>query len=116
MVVLREVVAAGGALRDVRGLPPAHGLPRIRPAGRQGFPPFPARRVEETPPELPADPMVTRVYDELRALARGRMAALAPGQTLQATGLVHEAWLRLAETDATMDRSRFFGAAAQAMR
>lgn len=72
----------------------------------------------DQPPEAEptADPMVTRVYDELRALARARMAALAPGQTLQATGLVHEAWMRLAEGDAGMDRSRFFGAAAQAMR
>src|SRR6516162_5361064 len=58
------------------------------------------------------------VYDELRALAAARMAAEAPGQTLQATALVHEAYLRLIGPDDTRWESRghFFAAAAEAMR
>jgi RNA polymerase sigma factor (TIGR02999 family) len=52
----------------------------------------------------------------LRALARARIGRLMPGQTLQATALEHEAWLRLAENEPFTDRSRFFGAASQAMR
>ena len=58
------------------------------------------------------------VYDELRALAAARMAAEAPGQTLQATALVHEAYLRLiGPDDACWDsRGHFFAAAAEAMR
>ena len=58
------------------------------------------------------------VYDELRALAAARLAAEAPGQTLQATALVHEAYLRLIGPEDTRWESRghFFAAAAQAMR
>jgi len=58
------------------------------------------------------------VYDELRQLAAARMAHEAPGQTLQATALVHEAWLRLVGPNETTWNSRghFFGAAAEAMR
>ena len=58
------------------------------------------------------------VYDELRALAAARLAAEAPGQTLQATALVHEAYLRLiGPEDARWDgRGHFFAAAALAMR
>jgi len=60
------------------------------------------------------------VYDELRGLARRRLAAEPPGQTLQATALVHEAYLRLVGAkaeDAQWDgRGHFFGAAAEAMR
>lgn len=61
------------------------------------------------------------VYDELRSLAEARMRREAPGQTLQATALVHEAYMRLvdAEGDAKnswASRSHFFGAAALAMR
>lgn len=58
------------------------------------------------------------VYDELRALAAARLAAEAPGQTLQATALVHEAYLRLiGPEDAPWDsRGHFFAAAAEAMR
>ncbi len=57
-------------------------------------------------------------YDELRKLAASRMANEAPGQTLQPTALVHEAWLRLAGgAEHTWDsRAHFFGAAAEAMR
>ena len=59
------------------------------------------------------------VYDELRKLAAVRLAHEAPGQTLQATALVHEAYLRLVgpEDDARWDnRGHFFAAAAEAMR
>jgi RNA polymerase sigma factor (TIGR02999 family) len=56
------------------------------------------------------------VYDELRALAAARMAAEAPGQTLQATALVHEAYLRLAGKQRFDGRGHFFAAAAEAMR
>lgn len=58
------------------------------------------------------------VYDELRNLARTRLSKEAPGQTLQATALVHEAWISLTggEERSWSDRSHFFRAAAQAMR
>jgi RNA polymerase sigma factor (TIGR02999 family) len=58
------------------------------------------------------------VYDELRKLARSRLARLPPGQTLQPTALVHEAYLRLlGKADLRLeDRRHFFFAAARAMR
>jgi RNA polymerase sigma factor (TIGR02999 family) len=58
------------------------------------------------------------VYEELRKLAAHKMAAEAPGQTLQPTALVHEAWLRLSGSEANRfeNRTHFFAAAAQAMR
>ncbi len=58
------------------------------------------------------------VYDELRELAKQRLANEPPGLTLQATALVHEAWLRLVgDGNATWEtRGHFFGAAAEAMR
>jgi RNA polymerase sigma factor (TIGR02999 family) len=58
------------------------------------------------------------VYDELRNLARKRMSQAEPGHTLQATALVHEAWIKLSgdEERSWSDRSHFFRAAAQAMR
>lgn len=58
------------------------------------------------------------IYDELRHLAASRMAQEQPGQTLQATAVVHEAWLRLVSNgDRTwQNRAHFFGAAAEAMR
>jgi len=59
------------------------------------------------------------VYDELRKLAGARMAAEAPGHTLQPTALVHEAYLRLVGGEQPQDwhgRSHFFAAAAEAMR
>src|SRR5262245_10002003 len=65
-----------------------------------------------------AGQLLPLVYDELRKLAAARMAHEAPGQTLQATALVHEAWLKLAGSDRQQWRGRahFFGAAAEAMR
>ena len=65
-----------------------------------------------------ADELLSLVYDELRKLAAARMAQERPGQTLQATALVHEAWLKLAgsERQKWRGRAHFFGAAAEAMR
>lgn len=57
------------------------------------------------------------VYEDLRRLAAVRMAEQPPGQTLQPTALVHEAWLRIAGEDhAWQNRRHFFAAAAEAMR
>ena len=66
-----------------------------------------------------ADKLLPLVYQELRQLAATRLAQEAPGQTLQATALVHEAYLRLVGGDAEQGwsgRAHFFGAAAEAMR
>jgi len=65
-----------------------------------------------------AGELLPLVYEELRRLAASKMAREAPGQTLQPTALVHEAWLRLgANQDAPWEgRAHFFGAAAEAMR
>ena len=51
-----------------------------------------------------ADRLLPLVYDELRKLAAARMAAESPGQTLEATALVHEAYLRLVETPRQQER------------
>ncbi len=56
------------------------------------------------------------VYDELRKLAAQRLACEKPGQTLDATALVHEAYLRLVGDQASENRGHFFAAAAEAMR
>jgi RNA polymerase sigma factor (TIGR02999 family) len=66
-----------------------------------------------------ADQLLPLVYDELRRLAAERLKGEPQGQTLQATALVHEAYLRLVGTDAQPDwdsRGHFFAAAAEAMR
>jgi RNA polymerase sigma factor (TIGR02999 family) len=65
-----------------------------------------------------ADRIFPLVYDALRELAAAKLARETPGQTLQATALVHEAYLRLVETRAQQWNSRghFFAAAAEAMR
>ena len=65
-----------------------------------------------------AEQLFPLVYDALRKLAATKLADEAPGQTLQATALVHEAYLRLVETKAQQWNSRghFFAAAAEAMR
>lgn len=58
------------------------------------------------------------LYAELHKIARGRMASERQGQTLEATGLVHEAWLRLEKSAPAewRDRKQFYAAAAEAMR
>src|SRR3954452_2598919 len=66
-----------------------------------------------------AEQLLPLVYDELRRLSAQRLAREAPGQTLQATALVHEAYMRLVDTGAAQDwnsRGHFFAAAAEAMR
>lgn len=64
--------------------------------------------------------LLPMVYDELRKLAAARLAQEKPGQTLQATALVHDAYLKLVggahQTDDWNSRGHFFGAAAEAMR
>jgi RNA polymerase sigma factor (TIGR02999 family) len=66
-----------------------------------------------------AEQLLPLVYDELRKLAAQRLAHEQPGQTLQATALVHEAYLRLVDTEQAKhwnSRGHFFAAAAEAMR
>ena len=65
-----------------------------------------------------ANELLTMVYDELRRLAAAKMAQQAPGQTLQPTALVHEAWVRLvgARNPSFRNSAHFFSAAAEAMR
>jgi RNA polymerase sigma factor (TIGR02999 family) len=65
-----------------------------------------------------ANQLLPLVYDELRKLAAARMANESPGNTLQPTALVHEAWLRLGGDKDTQyqNRAHFFAAAAEAMR
>lgn len=68
---------------------------------------------------LAADRLLPLVYDELRRLAAAHLAGEQPGQTLQPTALVHEAYLRLLEGENPMQwnsRGHFFGAAAIAIR
>ena len=74
-------------------------------------------QMREGDPEA-AEELLSRVYRELRTLAAGKMAHEAPGQTLQATVLVHEAWLRLGGGEGARFPSRayFFAAAGEAMR
>jgi RNA polymerase sigma factor (TIGR02999 family) len=64
----------------------------------------------------PAADLFPAVYDELRRLAAGKLAAERPGHTLDATALVHEAYLRLGQSAAFATKSEFFRAAAEAMR
>ncbi len=65
-----------------------------------------------------AEKLLVLVYDELRRLAASKLAHEAPGQTLQPTALVHEAWLRLVgdHNPSFKDRTHFFRASAEAMR
>jgi len=65
-----------------------------------------------------AEDLLVLVYDELRRLAASKLARETPGQTLQPTALVHEAWLRLVgdKSPSFNDREHFFRASAEAMR
>src|SRR5258708_38887413 len=65
--------------------------------------------------EPAAEKLLLLVYEELRRLAAQKLAQEQPGQTLQPTALVHEAWLRLAGESRWNNRQHFFRAAAQAM-
>src|SRR5262245_22176184 len=74
--------------------------------------------IEQGDPQA-ASQLLPLVYDELRKLAAQKMAHENPGLTLQATALVHEAWLRLADAEKAQhwnSRGHFFAAAAEAMR
>src|SRR3954467_5569032 len=98
--MLRTAPARGGVMLDPR---PEEGPPDIK-----------------TPPpaKQPATDLLPHVYAELRRLAAALSGRLKPGQTLQPTALVHEAYLRLVRgKDPGWDgRRHFFGAAARAMR
>ena len=75
-------------------------------------------QIEDGDPSA-AEKLLPLVYDELRKLAADRLAHEKPGQTLQATALVHEAYLRLVGDEADSpwsSRGHFFAAAAEAMR
>jgi RNA polymerase sigma factor (TIGR02999 family) len=87
-------------------VPPMNEVTRILSAIEQGNP-------------QAAEQLLPLVYDELRRLAAEKMAQEQPGQTLQATALVHEAYLRLVDVDEARQwksRGHFFAAAAEAMR
>jgi RNA polymerase sigma factor (TIGR02999 family) len=74
--------------------------------------------IEQGEPQA-AERLLPLVYDELRRLAAGKISRELPGQTLQATALVHEAYLRLVDQDRIQrwdSRGHFFAAAAEAMR
>jgi RNA polymerase sigma factor (TIGR02999 family) len=74
--------------------------------------------IEQGDPQAAAQ-LLPLVYEELRRLAAARLAQEKPGQTLQATALVHEAYLRLVDVDNAQkwnSRGHFFAAAAEAMR
>jgi RNA polymerase sigma factor (TIGR02999 family) len=73
----------------------------------------------ESGDQVAAEELLPLVYEELRRLATQRLSHEKPGQSLQATALVHEAYLRLVSTDVPQDwngRGHFFAAAAEAMR
>lgn len=75
-------------------------------------------QVDEGDPSA-AEALLPIVYEELRRVAAEKLAQEKPGQTLQATALVHEVWLRLVDVDYVQhwsSRRHFFGAAAEAMR
>jgi RNA polymerase sigma factor (TIGR02999 family) len=65
-----------------------------------------------------AEELIVLVYDELRRIAAFKLANEAPGQTLQPTALVHEAWIRLVGSESSNynDRAHFFRTAAEVMR
>ena len=75
------------------------------------------QRIDAGDPQA-ANELLPLVYEELRKLAAQKMGRESPGQTLQATALVHEAWLRLGGDDQPewQNRAHFFAAAAEAMR
>src|SRR6185503_4563507 len=72
---------------------------------------------QQDPVRLAAE-LLPLVYDELRSLARGLMSGLKPGQTLEPTALVHEAYLRIVgnQDPGWVNRRHFFAAAARVMR
>jgi RNA polymerase sigma factor (TIGR02999 family) len=73
-------------------------------------------QLQQGDPRAAAEQLLPLVYNELRKLAAQKLANEEPGQTLQATALVHEAYLRLVGDQQFDNRGHFFAAAAQAMR
>src|SRR6266853_3478821 len=75
-------------------------------------------QIEQGDPQA-AEQLLPLIYDELRRLAAAKLAQEKPGQTLQATALVHEAYVRLVDVEQAQrwdSRGHFFAAAAEAMR
>src|SRR5262249_4924769 len=102
----RRGTPAARATGTARGTQTMDGITRVLNAIEQGDP-------------HAAEQLLPLVYDELRKLAAQRLAQEKPGQTLQATALVHEAYLRLVDTPTARSwnsRGHFFAAAAEAMR
>lgn len=95
-------------------------MDRLSSSARDRAPRSPAQDSATTaaPVAETAEQILRRAYAELRRLAAAKMRGEPPGQTLQPTALVHEAWLRLgADKDRVWrDRAQFFAAAAEAMR
>src|SRR5215831_7520732 len=96
-------------------------LPSVLPAGKLGLMSDVTRilsAIEQGDPHA-AEQLLPLVYDGLRRLAAQRLSQEKPGQTLQATDLVHEAYLRLVDVERAQhwdSRGHFFAAAAEAMR
>ena len=88
----------------------------MAPVKPNDVPPLPPQNSPGKPTS--AELLLPMVYDELRRLAAARVSRESPGQTLQATALVHEAWLRLGGESQPewANRAHFFAAAAEAMR
>src|SRR5262249_52860010 len=109
----------GGISGGKKGvLPQGRGGPGPRPVAVLGGFTTILNQVQQGNPKA-AEELLPFVYDELRKLAAAKLFREQPGQTLQATALVHEAWLRLVGPDepkAWNSRGHFFGAAAEAMR
>jgi RNA polymerase sigma factor (TIGR02999 family) len=103
--------------QDRAGDEPDRTLPAA-PARTSGDVTLILSRIEQGEPQA-AEQLLPLVYDELRKLAAAKMAQEKPEQTLQATALVHEAYIRLVDTEKVQhwnSRGHFFGAAAEAMR
>jgi RNA polymerase sigma factor (TIGR02999 family) len=106
LTVSRVLDSSGTYLKETLSLPPMNDVTRILSAVEQGD-------------SHAAEQLLPLVYDELRTLAAQKLAQEKPGQTLQATALVHEAYLRLVDVEKAQhwnSRGHFFGAAAEAMR
>ena len=91
---------------------------RPAPARAAGDVTFILSRIEQGEPQA-AEHLLPLVYEELRNLAAAKMAQEKPDQTLQATALVHEAYIRLVDVEKAQhwnSRGHFFAAAAEAMR
>jgi RNA polymerase sigma factor (TIGR02999 family) len=105
-----------GWRRSNRTVPPLPGQRRLAPCRVVfGQAPRILHAIAEGDPAA-ASQLLPLVYDELRRLAAVHLAREKPGQTLDATALVHEAWVRLAGGQPFESRSHFFRASAEAMR